>query len=287
MTVEAVVHPLTPNDLDDALTLSSTAGWNQRLDDWQQLLAIAPEGSVAATADGHIVGTAIGIDYGGFGWIAMMLVDPAWRGRGVGRRLLQAAMDAIPGDRPIRLDATPMGRPLYQSFGFRDEIRLSRHVAEPSNLAIDANDDSHDVQAMSPADLRAISEDDREVFGGDRSTVFAWALDGAPAYARVARSNGGQQRYCFGRPGRRFDQIGPVVAGDDDTARRLVTAALQGTHDRAVVVDAFDSRVAFSAWLKSCGFRVERPLFRMCRPAGAKNWCSKDGEFAIFGPEFG
>ena len=157
MTVEAAVHPLTPDVLEDALTLSSTAGWNQRLDDWQQLLAIAPEGSFAASADGHIVGTAIGIDYGGFGWIAMMLVDPAWRGRGVGRRLLQAAMDAIPGDRPIRLDATPMGRPLYQSFGFRDETRLSRHVAEPSDLAIDANDESHDVQAMSPADLRAIS----------------------------------------------------------------------------------------------------------------------------------
>ena len=100
-------------------------------------------------------------------------------------------------------------------------------------------------------------------------------------------ATGTGRTYCLGRQGRRFDQIGPVVAGDDDTAQRLVTAALQGADGRAVVVDAFDSRVAFSAWLKSRGFRVERPLFRMCRPAGSRGWRSTDGEFAIFGPEFG
>ena len=55
------------------------------------LLQLAPAGSFAAVADDRIVGTAIGIDYGTFGWIAMMLVDPAWRGRGIGARLLEEA----------------------------------------------------------------------------------------------------------------------------------------------------------------------------------------------------
>jgi GNAT superfamily N-acetyltransferase len=284
---EAAVHLLTPEVLQDALTLSSTAGWNQRLEDWQKLVAIAPGGSFAASADGRIVGTAIGIDYGSFGWIAMMLVDPVFRGRGLGRRLLESAMDAIPSDRPVRLDATPMGRPLYQSFGFRDETRLSRHVAEPSSRTVDANDESRGIQALTEGDLHAISEDDRRVFGGDRGTVLEWALKGAPLYARVARVDGPRRHYCLGRQGCRFDQIGPVVTGDEDTAQRLVTAALRGADGRAVVVDAFDSRVAFSDWLKRCGFRIERPLFRMCRPAGSRSWRSTDGEFAIFGPEFG
>jgi GNAT superfamily N-acetyltransferase len=79
------------------LRLSSGARWNQRLDDWRMLVQLAPAGGFAATiGDGTIVKTAIGIDYGSFGWIAMMLVDPAWLGRGLGARLLEAAMGAVP-----------------------------------------------------------------------------------------------------------------------------------------------------------------------------------------------
>ena len=79
------------------------------------LLQLAPAGSFAAVADDRIVGTAIGIDYGTFGWIAMMLVDPAWRGRGIGGRLLEEAIGAVPPDIPIRLDATPLGRSALSS----------------------------------------------------------------------------------------------------------------------------------------------------------------------------
>src|SRR4030095_4723872 len=92
------------------------------------LRARAPRGRLAAWRRDQMVGTAIGLDYGGFGWIAMMLVHPAHRSRGLGRRLLEAAVDAVPSDRLMRLDATPLGRPLYQSYGFVDEAHLTRFV---------------------------------------------------------------------------------------------------------------------------------------------------------------
>jgi len=78
-TTASVIRLLTGDDLDGAFGLSAAAGWNQRLADWRMLLRLAPAGSFAAVDDGRIVGTAIGIDYGAFGWIAMMLVDE--RGR--------------------------------------------------------------------------------------------------------------------------------------------------------------------------------------------------------------
>lgn len=284
---------LTIADLEGALTLSSTAGWNQQLADWRMLLTLAPRGSVAVFDGERIVGTSIGIDYEGFGWIAMMLVDPAYRGRGLGRRLLESAMNAIPPDRPVRLDATPMGRPLYQSFSFEDEALLSRHVAEPSARRAATEGGSNDVHALTGADLGTISERDRQAFGGNRGVVLEWALDRAPQYARVVGGERNRRQYCFGRQGRLFDQIGPVVADDDETARQLVTAALPGAEGRAVVIDAFDSRGVFTGWLKSCGFRVERPLFRMCRPGAGRATETRNRqtsglrEFAIFGPEFG
>ena len=168
-----VIRHLTLDDLDDSLRLSSTAGWNQQRADWQMLLTTAPAGSFGAidSSSERIVGTAIGIDYGSFGWIAMMLVDPAYRSRGLGARLLDAAMNALPAGMPIRLDATPMGRPLYQRFGFVDETVLTRHVAAAADRrSVDDRAAARldDVQPMAGPDIEAIAGHDRNIFGGNR-----------------------------------------------------------------------------------------------------------------------
>lgn len=297
---DPVFRLLALDDLESAFTLSSTAGWNQRLADWRMLLRLAPEGCFAALSDGQIVGTAIGVNYGGFAWIAMMLVDPAYRGRGLGRRLLEAAMGSVPSDRPIRLDATPLGRPLYQAYGFEDEVMLTRHVADRHGV----NGSAHirtsrprtsalqNLRPLTRADLPIVTEHDAGIFGGNRRAVLEWALDGAPQYAHVVPGETGLTHYCLGRHGRLFDQIGPVVAGDDEIARALVSAALTAAADRAVLLDVFDARSAFAAWLGTCGLRVQRPLFRMRRPGGRGESMIDDRtrsplvEFAILGPEF-
>ncbi len=135
-----------------------------------------------------------------------------------------------------------------------------------------------------------MTELDTHVFGGDRRRVIEWMMDGSPQYAWVAHDSFGRPQYCLGRAGLVFDQIGPVVAQDPDVAQALVGAALRHA-TRPVVVDAFDARETFTAWLRSAGFRAQRPLYRMCRPNGAR--VREDAhagsdliEFAILGPEF-
>ena len=291
---------MTLDDLDQALRLSTVVGWNQTLDDWRMLLQLAPTGTFAAhverrrASDVSIVGTAMGIDYGGFAWIAMMLVDPAWRGRGLGRRLLEAAMDAVPSHLPIRLDATPLGRPLYQRYGFEDEATLSRHVRDAQHVVDATRADAPDasgrrapfVRPLVDADLATVIDQDRETFGGTRSAVIEWAFRSAPQYAYAVAGDNGAINYCLGRRGRSFDQIGPVVAGDDHTAHALVSAALAAAGDTPVVVDAFDSHDAFASELRDDGFVVQRPLVRMCRRANLVPLQGVSQEFAIFGPEF-
>ena len=302
-TDDPTIRMLTTDDLEGAFRLSAGAGWNQRVADWHMLLQLAPAGGFAATIDdGTIVGTAIGIDYGTFGWIAMMLVDPAWRGRGVGAGLLEAAMGAVPPGIPIRLDATPLGRPLYQRYGFEDEDTLTRHVAEPLDVARGgpsrapaertADPLSSHVRRLTPADLPAVIATDDRIFGAHRRILLEWALDGAGQYAHAIDTDAGVH-YCFGRHGRLFDQIGPVVATADDAARSLVSASLLAAEGRAVVVDAFDRHGGFTDWLLSRGFAASRPLFRMRRAShdgGRVAHAQASGGFAeraILGPEFG
>jgi len=284
-----IIRPLTFEDLDDALRLSTVAGWNQRLDDWRMLLQMAPATAFAARLDARTIGTVIGIDYGGFAWIAMMLVDPEYRGRGVGRRLLEIAIDTLPSTLPIRLDATSLGRPLYRQYGFEDEAALTRYLIVDRPCTRTA---SSIARPLTRADLPAVLEQDRATFDGSRETVLGWMLDRSPQYARVARSDDGSIHYCLGREGRLFDQIGPVIAGDDDIARALVSGALEAAEDRHVIVDAFDSRKPFAAALRADGFAVQRPLVRMRRPAASGAGCHPSSdrnlvcEFAILGPEF-
>src|SRR4029434_6654556 len=102
MTANIDIRLLTDDDVAAALALSASCGWNQRAEEWHMMLQIAPSGTFTAYTPDGIVRNAIAIDYGNLGWIAMMLVNPAWRGRGLGARLLEAAMGAVPPELPIR-----------------------------------------------------------------------------------------------------------------------------------------------------------------------------------------
>ncbi len=283
------IRVLESDDLHGALALSTAAGWNQRLEDWRILNAVARR-SFAAILERRLVGTAIAIDYGGFAWIAMMLVEPAHRGRGLGARLLEAAMAAVPPERPIRLDATPLGRHLYLKYGFADEAMLTRSVVPAERHPAEERQYGPVVRALTAADLPAVVRHDADVFGADRGPMLAWALEQAPQYAHIVEGRSVAHEYTFGRPGRLFEQIGPVVANGVESAKALVGAAMRSARDRPVVVDAFDARAEFTAWLRGCGFAGERPLYRMRRPPQgvgdpAGSTPPSSSEFAIFGPD--
>ena len=305
MTADIDIRLLTEEDVPAALALSASSGWNQRAEEWHLMLQIAPAGTfTAVTADG-IVGTAIGIDYGNFGWIAMMLVNPAYRSRGLGARLLEAAMGAVPTELPIRLDATPLGRPLYERYGFTPESSLTRHVRPADAGPPPAR--SGNVRPLIESDLATVMRMDGQISGAHRHGPLRWMFGDAPRYAwieeRVSaaseppfRSGAKGPReevdtpgYCLGRGGRLFDHIGPIAAETATAAAAVAAAAIGESSGCSLVIDAHDTNEDFAAWLRQAGFEPQRPLYRMCRPGGVPAPGRPAGpltEFAILGPEF-
>lgn len=292
----APIRPLREGDLADALVLSTLAGWNQRAEDWRLLHTLARGRAFAAESGGRVIGTSMAIDYGGFDWIAMMLVDPAHRGQGLGARLLEAALEAVAPGRTVRLDATPAGRPLYARHGFRDDATLTRYVA-PSRPALDRAQRPGDdgivglpIRRMAHADLPDLLPHDAVVFGGGRKRLLEWMMAHAPDYAWIADRGADSPAWVLGRSGRMFEQVGPLVAPDDRTAIALVARARSAAGARAVVVDLFDAHTDVAAWLTAHGFAAQRPLYRMARPpAGAPRQAvtAESGvrEYAIAGPD--
>lgn len=295
-----VIKALTPSDVPSALQLSTRAGWNQREEDWCTAVELTPDASFCASVDGEVVGTCIGISYGNLSWIAMMLVDPAFQRRGLGAELLLRAIDALPVDRPIGLDATAVGRLLYEQHGFVNTCQLTRWIAERTNLAVLADvatrNSSTMIRAIARSDLPSIATADRDVFGADRGRVLEWALSKGPECCAIATIDGELAGYVFGRTGRVFTHVGTVVARAQSIAEALVRHVTTSA-DTPIGIDAFDALPEWTEKLAAYGFETQRPLTRMIRPPSADAQRQPDATaqrghvsglqaFSIFGPEF-
>ena len=137
------LRTMTTADIPAGMRLKDVAGWNQTPADWRCFLQSSPRGCFAAEVDGKVVGTAATIVYEQrFAWIGMVLVDPGFRGRGIGTRLLRKAVEHLDeiGIGTMKLDATPAGRPIYRKLGFEDEYEIERWLLKrPASEAAPAS----------------------------------------------------------------------------------------------------------------------------------------------------
>ena len=278
------LRPMRQTDIDVGLRLCRVSGWNQVRRDWEQFLALTPGGACVAEYEGRVVGTVATVRYGSrFGWIGMVLVDPAVRGRGIGTRLLDHAL-ALLSDMPlVRLDATSAGHDLYLTRQFVDEALINRVEAVAPVLPPSAPEG---VRPMTERDLPRVSELDEQVFGADRGPMLRWMWRGAPEYAWVSHTGNSMTGYSMGRHGHVFEHVGPIVAGDGETACRLSRACLGANSARPFVIDAPAGQPAWQRSLEAMGFRHQRPLLRMARGTGRIPG-DLSRQFAVLGPEFG
>jgi ribosomal protein S18 acetylase RimI-like enzyme len=254
----------------------------------------------------RVIGTVATLAYQEkFGWISMLLVDPQWRGQGIGSRLLEEACQMLSGVETIRLDATPAGKLVYDKAGFQDEYRLVRmKAASPVAEGFSGPDGDFPgvrsivrnmlVRNIEDSDWARLLAWDRLVFGADRGAVLRRLSGGAPEYALVAESAGEIRGFLLGRHGFLAEHFGPLVALDELTAQALATAGmgrLNGrlqcrAQGRPLLIDAPRHTLDWNRWLESRGFREERPFIRMYR--GPNSCPGLPGlVFAIAGPELG
>src|SRR6266542_3897472 len=199
-----VFRDMTPEDVPAVLRLCRLAGWNQRTEDWQPLLA-----------------------NGGF-----------------------ARMERPADAEPVRAEQGPT---------------VPRPLTAP--------------------DLVGLAARDGAVFGADRSAVLAWARAQAPEYAWSTGAREEPAGYVLGRHGHRTEHLGPLVADDEETAARLLTAILAAVPGRAFTIDIPD-RPAWRERIRILGFREQRPFRRMIL-GDAPSPGDPRQRFAILGPEFG
>ena len=250
----ASLRLLRAGDEPDLMRLSAAAGWNQIEADWQRLIELEPEGCFGAECDGVLASSTTAIRYpAGPAWIGMVLTLPEFRGRGLARMLLNHALDWLDSKGiPSKLDATDMGRPVYERAGYEPEYFVERWCRDPGPIG-----DAPVVLGSwnGPAEWRDL---DFEATGTDRA-----ALLGRLAVTGAATIPG--EGFALWRPGRVAWQFGPCVVRSAGAARQLLLACLAECADRVVFWDLCPDLADVCRLASEFGFKPARRLLRMRR----------------------
>jgi GNAT superfamily N-acetyltransferase len=277
------------SDLVGADRLRGQADWNQTPGDWQRLLDWQPAGCfVAPGADRNVDGTVTTTPFAGAvrsAWVGMVLVDQSRRRQGLGRALLTHAVDWLEQNNVgmVGLDATPVGKTLYDQTGFTDVYTLQRqHAVVPEVLSPSG------VTPLRSDDIARIGGLDSEAFFGfDRQRILGDLRSAHPSGCWFKEDKHGRvEGYVLSRPGARAWYVGPLVARGEETAEMLLRAALAPLTGQPAILDTLDPNPHTNALASKYGFAPRRPFIRMTRgtppPVSRTDWY-----FAMAGPEIG
>lgn len=278
------IRLMTVADIPAGIKLREAAGWNQTEQDWQRFLRLDPAGNFVACRDDRVCGTVTTLNYEGrFGWIGMVLVDPAYRRQGIGTRLLEKGIDFLESAKveSIKLDATPDGRPLYLQRRFVDEYGIQRWEGV-SKIGRGVG-----LTPMKREELRKVCEWDRRIFGADRTRLLTALWQEGPQYSVVICEGGEVAGYVLGRAGARAHYLGPWVASPlSGVADELLREFLSRLDGQRVYVDVCLKNPYAVASVQAAGFHMQRSLTRMCR--GPNNYPGQPQlVYGIGGPELG
>lgn len=203
-------------------------GWGAGVDDVDAFHAADPDGFLIAYADGRPAGSISVVEYDpAYSFIGYYIVDPALRGRGIGHRLFDAALDRV-GGAASGLDGVREQVGTYASLGYAVAHETARFVGSSPIIAAALAGDAFDVCEARADELHELVEyDARHVPAPRPRFVRAWARPGCASRRTFVARRGGRvagvatvRRMTTGG-----SRIGPLFAEDDVVARALLAAA--------------------------------------------------------------
>jgi len=252
------IRVMTQADVPLGMRLKREVGWNQTEADWHRFLTLGPESCFVSEWDGIAVGTAAAFIFDDVAWIAMVLVDQSARGKGIGSALMRYTLEWLDTHdiASVRLDATPLGKPIYEKLGFVSQFELARYEGVPQLGQAGGTA----VRTASSESYESIQELDREVTGTDRSNLLQSLWKESPEQLKVIEQSG----YLFARPGERAWQVGPCIA-ESAAGEGLLADAWVRMAGQPVFADIpLDNRPAVQS-AEAVGLTQQRRFTRMCR----------------------
>ena len=251
---EFSLRPMTSDDAVAGHRLTQQLGWPHTEQDWAFHLAQG-RGWAAVDRDETVIGTALLWFYGDHdGTLGLVIVDKAFRGKGVARTLMEQVLEAA-GARKIRLVATEMAVQLYRNLGFAspNNIKIAQRqgvIARSTPMAIN---DGSIVRLAREDDYACIRTLDRNAVGMDRSGVINSLLTSATSY--VLEREGSVIGCVLVRDSGHGKTFGPLVSSNQTDAKLLLSQAVS-EHPGFCRIDVPEDAKALGIWLEQNGLSL-------------------------------
>jgi len=215
------------------------------------MLERVSQGFVAQDRE-RVIGTAFTCAQGSHATIGLVIVDDEYQGQGIGRRLMELALEAC-GTRTPMLNATLAGAPLYVSQGFVEFGHVQQHQGQalasaPSPLAAGER-----CRELTEADRPRLIELANAGSGLDREAVLNDLFDVVEHAVGIER-DGQLRSFALLRPFGRGRSIGPVVAQTAEQARHMIATLLAHVPDAFVRID-IPSSSGLAPFLEAAGLK--------------------------------
>jgi GNAT superfamily N-acetyltransferase len=233
------IEPVALNDLKDIGPLQPD-GWSDIIPNIAFYVASDFCNPIKMTVDNRLAGIGASIHFKDTAWLAHIIVDPGFRNRGIGYKIVERLLQNLEKSRitTCLLTATELGKPVYIRAGFReiaeykflDREKPWQEVPVSSNITDFKEEFRHNLYEM-----------DRKATGEEREKFLSPFLKTARLFVKDSKMTG------FLIPGL---QEGLIIAENEEAGIALMTAKY-AIADKAVLPEDNKAGIGF---LLNCGF---------------------------------
>jgi len=246
---------MTARDFRAIIKLTNNEQWGFGVRDMRRMLKLQPKGCLVAVDGAKRIGLTTASCYGGeLGWIGNVVVDRAYRNKGIASDLVQAAIRRLAHRRVRRvgLYSFPENQSMYERLGFETvggfillSILRGPLKRAGGNLKIP---------------FSKILRFDRRAFGADRSKLLRCLMRDFPRSWAWIRRGTELCGYAIVKEYQDSSEIGPSICekADRDTALALLKASKSLTRKWPLEISIPESNRTFLETAQSAGFRTLR-----------------------------
>ena len=218
------------DSLDVVKLLSERAGWNQTNEDLQAMFSLEKDGIYISKykfgAHNLPLGSGISLPINqDLAWIGMILVHPELRRQGIARSIMNTCLNHARTNQKkkiVGLDATPLGKQVYDSLGFKDSFTIWRSVIYTDQKTNDKLNFEITELDLDKAQWFLTTQNYLERI--DMIKILA-EIPGSKNL--LIKSDNKVMGIGLSRPGRLLPFFGPVIAETSDVALQLIQNLLQ------------------------------------------------------------
>jgi GNAT superfamily N-acetyltransferase len=211
------IRQMRRDELDMALDWAAAEGWNPGLHDADCFHAADPGGFLLGLVGGEPVASIFAVQYGAsFAFVGGYIVTPAFRGRGHGMALWNAAMARLAG-RNVGLDGVVAQQANYARSGFRLAHQNIRFEGAGGGWPVEMGH----IVPLASLSLDEVCRYDRDCFPDERTDFLRCWIGQPDSIAIGALGAHGLAGYAVLRPCRSGYKIGPLFADTPELAEAL------------------------------------------------------------------